>query len=284
MFGGITAAAGGTDDRQVHLRGKSKSGRRWEAHLSNLDEVWRGDLDGNGVQDYVLFASGPYFNGRTTPPFSLSILLMDHDGMPTPFFTAVYKGEDGNGVRHLVDLDRDGRAELLISTYDERPSDPHVGGFCSGHWITQLYRFKNLGVEEMRGAIGSIPFPFIHNWSYRGTECADVQNALLRVQPPIFYEHGTGVQGLVVETASRSAERTSDAFTIVPAGGCKTVTAKVIVYDRSRLREIAFPNLFSEYSNELMEKIWRAGARVQLRGISGSVGKGNCAVNLLWAE
>jgi hypothetical protein len=41
-----------------------KSGKRWEAHFRSMDEVWRGDLDGNGTPDYVFFGAGPYFNGR----------------------------------------------------------------------------------------------------------------------------------------------------------------------------------------------------------------------------
>jgi len=89
------------------LRGKGKSGRSWAVHLCDLcfDEVWRADLDGNGTLDYVIFGLGPYGNGRTVPCYSLSILLIDKDGMPVPFFTAVYRGENGDGIKHLVKLE-----------------------------------------------------------------------------------------------------------------------------------------------------------------------------------
>lgn len=80
-FDGITATAA-RDPREVQLRGVGKSGKRWETHMCCLDEVWRADLDGNGTQDYVFFGSGPYVNGRRTPLFSLSILLMDREGIP----------------------------------------------------------------------------------------------------------------------------------------------------------------------------------------------------------
>ena len=134
MFDAISATAGNRDAREARLRGVGKSGKQWEAHIFGLDEVWRADMDGNGTQDYVLFAAGPYFNGRTTPLFSLSILLMAPDGLPVPFFTVVYHGENGAGIKHLVDLSHDGHSELLIGTYDEIASDPLVGPFCSGHW------------------------------------------------------------------------------------------------------------------------------------------------------
>jgi hypothetical protein len=42
--------------------------------------------------------------------------------------------------------------------------------------------------------------------------------------------------------------------------------ASVIVYDRRpHIREIAFPNLFSDYSSDLADKVRRDGARVELR-------------------
>ena len=168
-FDAIAATA--VNQQAVVLRGTSRSGKPWEAHLS-LDEVWRADLDGNGTQDYVFVSVGPYVNGRTTPTFSLSILLMDPDGLPVPFFTVLYHGENGDGIRHLVDLDHDGRAELVVATYDEITSDPNVGPFCSGHWTSQLYRFRDFGAEEIRGARGGINFPLIHDWTDRG-KCPD---------------------------------------------------------------------------------------------------------------
>lgn len=80
MLDAITATAATGYLGEVKLLGSGKSGRRWEAHIFGLDEVWRADLDGNGTH-YVLFAGGPYFNGRMTPLFSPAILLMDSEGM-----------------------------------------------------------------------------------------------------------------------------------------------------------------------------------------------------------
>lgn len=265
-FDAISATAANGDEREVQLRGVGKSGKRWEAHLCCLDEVWRGDLDGNGTQDYVFFASGPYFNGRTTPLFSLSILLMDREGIPVPFFTSIYHGENGDGIRHLVDLNHDGHAGLLVSTYDEIPSDAYVGVFCSGHWTTQLYQFKDLGAEEFRGTIGGLTFPLIHNWSYRGTECTEEEKPFLPVRPATLYEHGTSRQG-EASTTIRTAGSSSGLLTIEPAAGCNAINAKVIVYDRPQVREIAFPNLFSAYLADLADRIQRDGAHVELRGI-----------------
>jgi hypothetical protein len=277
-FDGISAIA---TDGDVLLSGAGKSGRRWEVHTFGIDEVWRADLDGNGTPDYVLFAGGPYFNGRTTPLFSLSILLMDRDGLPVPFFTVVYKGENGDWIKHFVDLNHDGHAELLISDYDESPSDPHVEFSCSGHWVNQLYRFRDLGAEEIRGTFGGIRSPLIHNWSYRGTECPDVEKPYLKVAPPIPINYETRGPGLA--TTLRSPSDQNGFVAIEPAAGCKTVRADAVLYDAPRIRSIAFPNLRSDYSERLLNRIWNAHAHVELRGITRS-DRDECSVKLLWAQ
>ena len=154
--------------------------------------------------------------------------------------------------------------------------------FCSGHWTNQLYQFEDSGVEELRGMFGGITFPFVHDWSYRGTLCAELEKPFLPVQPATLYEHGTGKKDQV-NTAIRKIDD-SGLLTRDQVTGCKSITPEVIVYDRPKLREIAFPNLFDTYSAELAGRIWRAGAQVQLRGIDRRMGGGDCSVNLMWAE
>jgi hypothetical protein len=38
---------------------------------------------------------------------------MDREGMPVPFFTVVYRGENRDGIKDLVDLNREGHAPLV---------------------------------------------------------------------------------------------------------------------------------------------------------------------------
>ena len=264
------------------MRGVGKSGKRWEAHIFDLDEVWRADLDGNGTQDYVFFGSGPYLNGRTTPPYSISILLMDREGVPVPFFATMYHGENGVAIKHLVDLNHDGHAELLIGSYDENVSDPRVGAFCSGHWTTQLYRFKDFGAEEIRGTMGGISFPFVRDWTYRGTQCAEEEKPFLSIQSANLYEHGTTTPGDAVTKIRKWSD--GGLPEIDQVAGCKTVNAEIVVYDRSQIREIGFPSLVNSYAADLTDTVRRNGARVELRGINKRGSNGGCSVNLMWAK
>ena len=280
-FDGITAIGGSPTRREVRLRGVGKSGKKWDVRLSGLDEIWRGDLDGNGTQDYVLFSFGPYGNGRTAPSFSLSILLMDSDKLPVPFFTVVWKGENGDGIKNLVDMKNDGHAELLISTYDEDQSDPRAEASCSGHWITQLYAFRDLSVEEVQGTYGHMSFPLVHNWSQAG-QCEFLEKP--RPVPPLppAVDHGTFRYGEAISRIRRSAD--NGGFVVIdPVAGCTKVTPGVVVYDDPQSRVIAFPNPFSTYVAGLTETIRRNGSQVELRGLQKESPGGFCRTNLLWA-
>ena len=274
-FDAITATA--TEGREVVLRGTTKSGRRWEAHMAHLDEVWRADLDGKGTLDYVFFQAGPYGNGRTAPSFSLEILLTDKLEPPVPFFTTVYRGENGEGIKHLVDLTHDGRAELLISTYDEKVSDKRAGVFCSGHWTSQAYRFQDGAAREILSTIGGLTFPLIHPWTEH--DCAPAEAPFGKIEPAYLFEHGTSGEGEL--TTSIREVRNDESFTIDPVAGCETIVPSTIVYDRTHIREIGFPNPYSEYNAHLLAVLARNHTRVTLRGIDRWMGHGYCSANLI---
>ncbi len=275
-FDGITAEAA---MGRVRLRG-----RAWDAEMcwSCFNDVWRADLDGNGTQDFAISGGGPFGNGRTTALYSLHFLLMDKNGLPTPFWTAVWHGGGGKAVKNVVDLDRDGRAEVLISIYDESPSDPRAGPFCSGHWVTQRYRFTPNGVEEIRMAAAGISFPFVNKWTYVPRECPALAEPQT-VASPLIIDEGTTRKGEVT-TRIGTANDTFD-LKIDPVESCHTIYARTIVHDRGDTRSIAFENLYTDasYKAQLAKAILADGGAVTLRGIAPR-GDGYCTVNLVWAS
>jgi hypothetical protein len=179
-------------------------------------------------------------------------------------------------------LTRDGSTELLISDYDENPSDPTVGSaFCSGHWVTRLYRFKQCRAEELRSSFGGLTFPFVHNWSYGVKECPLYGQPLQKVEAPRMFEHGTSKSGEVRTTLRAS---TDHAYHIEPVGGCKTVSGGLIVYDRPKIRQIAFPTLWDPTPGNLLQAIQIDHVPVRLSGLDYWMGHGDCTANLIWAN
>jgi hypothetical protein len=147
--------------------------------------------------------------------------------------------------------------------------------------VNQLYRFRSLGVEEIRGTVGGLSFPLVHDWTYRGTECAEEEKPFLTIQAPPLLDHGTS-PSKELETSIRGTDG-NESFAIDPVAGCKSISSGVVVYDRKDVREIAFENLMSEYKAGLVEAIRAAGTRVKLRGVNDWAGNGDCSVNLMWA-
>jgi hypothetical protein len=279
-FDGLLARIVGPADRpavdEVVLSGTGKSGKRWAAHFGwpAFDEVYRGDLDGNSTQDYVMIGGSPYWNGRLAPSGRISVLLMDPQGLPVPFEAPLY---DDLGPRHVVDVFQDGHARLALGAYDENGWDNRNSVFCSGHWITDLYEPAGLNWEGFAGTVEGTTFPFVHRWTY-WPECNE--------PPPIPWKE-------VIRTGQDSTESVdirsvrlekSDAgwAKLAPTDGCEDISVGTVVYDQRSRREIALA-ANSGYQDDLMERILADNAEVTLDGVQRRDGK-NCTVNLLWAS
>ena len=256
------------------LRGKGKSGAPWTVRLCDTcaDEIWSGDLDGNGTLDYAIVGEGPFGNVRTDPHFSLTLLLMDSEGMPVPFFTPLFHGEKGEALKHLVKID--GKLRLLISRYDEIPSDARVGPYCSGHWVTQAYSLTNGVVDEVRGVFNGMRFPYVRNWAYSHPECAN--HPIGFSDKAKIVEIGTGAKGAVM-TKLRAGSGGAG-LAIEPVDDCASMFADAVVFDSAGGREVALPDLRGESQAVLVEKIRGAGVEVELRGMR------ECSVALLWGR
>jgi hypothetical protein len=169
-FDGVVATAVGPLGAvgEVSFEGAAKSGAKWAVRFPWIafDEVYRGDLDRNGTQDYVIFG-GTGNMLRRTPPRAIIVLLMDQAGLPVPFRAGLF---DELGPEHVVDLGSDGRARLAVSTPDEEPWDSRSGFGCSGHWVSDLYEPADFNWRAFVGSMAKIDFPFVLRWT-DGPDC-----------------------------------------------------------------------------------------------------------------
>ncbi len=103
---------------EVSLEGAAKAGKRWAVRFSwiSFNEVYRGDLDGNRTQDYIVFGSTGNML-RLTRPRGAIVLLMDTQGLPVPFKAGLF---DQWGPEHVVGLKHNGRAPRFCGKYARR--------------------------------------------------------------------------------------------------------------------------------------------------------------------
>jgi hypothetical protein len=281
QFDGFVAMMRGPADGpavdEAVLSGTGKSGKRWAVHfpLVAFDQVYRGDLDGNGTPDYVVIGASPYWNGRLAPPGRIIVLLLDQQGLPVPFEAPLY---DDLGPRHVVDVLHDGRARLALAAYDENGWDNRSSVFCSGHWITDLFEPAGLNWQGFQGTAGGTTFPFVHRWTY-WPDCND--------PPPEPWKEviRTGQYSTASAdiTSVRIAEGDTLAVKLIPPSVCEGVSIGSVVYDQHSRREVALV-ANTEYRAELVARIQAEKADVTLRGVYRSPDGRSCRANLLWAS
>lgn len=147
-----------TDDDSLIINGKDKLGRGWSVQpaTSVLDYACRfyeADLDRNGIRDAVLvFPTGG--NGLA-PTNHLLTITFDEQGRPVTFEAEGYFEEAHGKIFDLVDLNRDGRAELIYMNYDD------------GYWITNIYEVRNARWRRIAGRHGNRTYPLYTRFTIR---------------------------------------------------------------------------------------------------------------------
>jgi hypothetical protein len=138
-------------DHRLTLEGQDKRMKRWHVDLFEASDcaggaqVYEGDLDRDGVTDVILFR--PTCGNGLAPPEHLVAITFDAAGRPLPFEAEGYSDSDEHGVDELVDLDRNGQADLIFMN------------FSDGYWITNVYSVDRGRWRRAAGKSGGHTFP-----------------------------------------------------------------------------------------------------------------------------
>ena len=138
------------------IKGRDRAGAEWsfEGHWDSFGGgFFTADLDNSGTLD-LIFASSSGGVGLS-PTMSIVTLMFDHDGRPIPCEMDGYFEIDKKGVKDLLDLDGDGRAELIRQAYDD------------GYWITSLYEAREGRWLLVKGTHGQRSFPLYTRFTNR---------------------------------------------------------------------------------------------------------------------
>ncbi len=139
----------------IQFTGKDLSGKPWTVTADAMQGggLYSADLDHNGTDD-LIYAS--YTGGvGLAPPMHVLTLLFDAAGRPVPSEMDGYFEIDSRGVKDLVDLDGDGRADLIRQSFDD------------GYWITSLYEAKDGHWHLVHGAHAARRYPLYTRFTNR---------------------------------------------------------------------------------------------------------------------
>jgi len=141
---------------EVQFSGVDAAGKPWQVTASAWSlgaSVYTADLDHNGIPD-LIYAG--YTGGcGLAPPMHVLTILFDTSRRPIPSEMDGYFEVDKRGLTDLVDLDGDGRAELIRQAYDD------------GYWITSLYEARGAHWHSVNGAHASRTFPMYTRFTTR---------------------------------------------------------------------------------------------------------------------
>ena len=143
------------DGNQIRFSGIDNGHKPWTVAADAMrgGSLYSADLDKNGTVD-LIYATYTGGNGLA-PPMHVLTLLFDSAGRPVPSEMDGYFETDEHGLQDLIDLDGDGRAELIRQAYDD------------GYWITSDYEARDAHWHRISGEHAARTFPIYTRFTNR---------------------------------------------------------------------------------------------------------------------
>lgn len=145
-------------DNDLVIAGKDRRNKEWSIRLggsvrSYACRFYEADLDRNGTRDAVLVT--PTGGNGLAPTNHLFAITFDERGRPLTFEADGYFEEADEKIFDLVDLNQNGRAELIYMNYSD------------GYWITNIYEVRNARWQRVVGRHGTRVYPLYTRFTSR---------------------------------------------------------------------------------------------------------------------
>jgi hypothetical protein len=269
---------------RLQIGGIDRGGNRWSVTIHNQPagcSVWRSDLDGNGNDDLIVITS----DLTSGPGVEVTLLMIDHEKRPVPWQAFGYFDADhAAGLDNIVDLNGDGRAELLYL---------HVEGerLETGASSLAIYSAADAQWQLNSGVYEGFSFPIRTPKGARPTREPDLSNARRAggsritslvpgkpencgLQLPILRD---GESARIDADAAKAMGESCFERMVLAGGKMMRVPAIVVMDDRGG-RAIA---LEPAEQSKILAEINRRGFAVQVVGRTCDSG---CRPFFLWAS
>lgn len=154
---GVSKISLAHSENELIISGKDKRQKDWTVKLEywerNSVRFYIADLDKNGIRDLILLI--PTGGNGLAPTSHFVSLTFDRMGRPIPFRAEGYFEDRKGKLFDLVDIDKDGRAELLYMNFDD------------GYWITNFYQVKNAKWQKVKGKLGTRKYPLFTRFTFK---------------------------------------------------------------------------------------------------------------------
>jgi hypothetical protein len=264
------------EEGRAVVEGKDKGGAAWRVRLGNLSgygsQLYTADLDRDEVQDLVIVS--PTGGNGLAPSSHFIALTFDEKGRPVLFEADGYFQEDARGVFDLLDIDRDGRAELLYMNFDD------------GYWITTLYEAEGGRWRRLEGAHGRRTYPLYTRFTNRPNHRPTAPSPGRKPFTPDLSNAAPALRGTLASYEWADVSQSEDIKLFVSAGGSQVTCSPVawfgsfgVVSDSERGREVVTVYGNEEAAQELLKAAVQAKAEVTLYGRRSAEG---CKPEWVW--
>ncbi|TXH71361.1 MAG: VCBS repeat-containing protein [Thiothrix sp.] len=161
-------------EEDLVLSGVTTQQGKWSVKLNNIyamfpTEAYQADLDNNGQQDLILLK--PTAGNGLAPSQHISVLSFDTDGQVRLWQVEGYFARDQQGITDFLDLNGNGRAELVFMSY---------GG---GYWQTVLYEAQNSQWTKIKGKFAGKTYPLLTRFTFKPNHKIVSPNKLKNNEP-----------------------------------------------------------------------------------------------------
>jgi hypothetical protein len=202
------------------ITGRDKKGSLWRVDLSDFfpfsvaSRFYSADLDRNRIRDLILIH--PTGGNGLAPSSSFFSLTFDEQGRPSPFEADGYFEDSTEGIFDLVDLNRDGRAELIHMDYDD------------GYWITNLYEVGGAKWQRVKGLHGHHSYPLYTRFTYRANRKIVTPAAGRRPIAPDLSNKKPRFCGRLVSYKWANANQSKNIDLVIKTEGRQKITSKQV--------------------------------------------------------
>jgi hypothetical protein len=264
---------------ELTLTGKDRRGKAWKAILGNFPTLYAcrfyvGDLDKNGLRDIVLvFPTGG--NGLA-PTSTFLAISFDIAGRPVAFEADGYWELNDSAIFDLLDMDKNGRAELVYMNFDD------------GYWITNVYEIANARWQKVRRLAGR-NYPIYTRFTYRPNKKPTVPKPTRHPYVPDLSNSLPVVQGHLTSYKWANVEQSEDILLGIKSkfgitSYCKPVSwyaSFSLAIDGEEGRTIVF---LSANEKEIKSALDTIVSGKYLVFVFGKRRAKECSPELLWAQ
>ena|GEM_PF-233830 len=265
---------------ELLITGMDKKGAFWRVNLGDFPiayscRFYSADLDHNGLRDLILIY--PTGGNGLAPASHFFSLTFDGQGRPVPFGADGYFQDSDKGIFDLVDLDRDGRAELIYMNFND------------GYWITNLYEVRGARWRRISGQHDHRSYPLYTRFTYRSNRKIAVPAAGRHPSAPDLSNREPYFRGRLVSYQWANVNQSEDIELVVETNQGQKITSKPVswgatfsvILDGPEERTIVSLSADEKRIRSVLDEIVRGDYQVSLYGDRRGDGSGT---EILWAS